>query len=164
MENNDQYRNMTLSLKVTASQKAEYVKIASSLNLTISEWLSSIIEMNKNSYERFGEPTKNETKLKEEIGKLKNDIQNLKNKLIIAEELKAIELKSNSELRQFVTEWTYYGRAMKRKYDAINAAFQSLNSSYENVCKNIDDFAEKQDDGFFLFSSFKVDEIKRLKE
>ena len=80
MENNDQYRNMTLSLKVTASQKAEYVKIASSLNLTISEWLSSIIEMNKNSYERFGEPTKNETKLKEEIGKLKNGIQNLKNK------------------------------------------------------------------------------------
>ena len=37
-------------------------------------------------------------------------------------------------------------------------------SSYENVCKNIDDFAEKQDDGFFLFSSFKVDEIKSLKE
>ena len=67
MENNDQYRNMTLSLKVTASQKAEYVKIASSLNLTISEWLSSIIEMNKNSYERFGEPTKSETKLREEI-------------------------------------------------------------------------------------------------
>lgn len=164
MENNDQYRNMTLSLKVTASQKAEYIKIASSLNLTISEWLSSIIEMNKNSYERFGEPTKNETKLKEEIGKLKNDIQNLKNKLIIAEELKAIELKSNSELRQFVTEWTYYGRAMKQKYDAINAAFESLNSSYENVCKNIDDFAEKQDDGFFLFSSFKVDEIKSLKK
>ena len=55
MENNDQYRNMTLSLKVTASQKAEYVKIASLLNLTVSEWLSSIIEMNKNSYERFGE-------------------------------------------------------------------------------------------------------------
>ena len=120
--------------------------------------------MNKNSYERFGEPTKNETKLKEEIEKLKNDIQNLKNKLIIAEELKAIELKSNSELRQFVTEWTYYGRAMKRKYDAINAAFQSLNSSYENVCKNIDDFAEKHDDGFLFFSSFKADEIKRLKE
>ena len=68
-----------------------------------------------------------------------------------SEELKAIELKSNSELRQFVTEWTYYGRAMKRKYDAINAAFESLNSSYEKVCKNIDDFAEKQDDGFFLF-------------
>ena len=72
--------------------------------------------------------------------------------------------KSNSELRQFVTEWTYYGRAMKRKYDAINAAFESLNSSYKKVCKNIDDFAEKQDDGFFLFSSFKVDEIKRLKD
>ena len=53
---------------------------------------------------------------------------------------------------------------MKRKYDAINAAFQSLNSSYENVCKNIDDFAEKQENGFFLFSSFKADEIKKLKE
>ena len=90
MENNDQYRNMTLSLKVTASQKAEYVKIASSLNLTVSEWLSSIIEMNKNSYERFGEPTKNEIRIREEIGKLKTEIQNLKNKLIIAQELKLL--------------------------------------------------------------------------
>ena len=53
---------------------------------------------------------------------------------------------------------------MKRKYDAINAAFESLNSSCKKVCKNIDDFAEKQDDGFFLFSSFKADEIKKLKE
>ena len=164
MENNDQYRNMTLSLKVTALQKAEYVKIASSLNLTISEWLSSIIEMNKNSYERFGEPTKNEIKIREEIGKLKTEIQNLKNKLIIAQELKAIELKSNSELRQVVTEWTYFGKAMKRKYAAINAAFISLNSSYKKVCKNIDDFAEKQDDGFLFFSPFKVDEIKSLKK
>ena len=155
---------MTLSLKVTASQKAGYVKIASSLNLTLSEWLSSIIEMNKNSYEKFGEPTKNETKLKDEIGQLKNDIQNLKNKLIIAEELKAIELKSNLELRQVVVERTYYGRAMKQKKEAIDAALISLNSSYKKVCKNIDDFAEKQDDGFFLFSSFKVDEIKSLKE
>ena len=164
MENNDQYRNMTLSLKVTASQKAEYVKIASSLNLTVSEWLSSIIEMNKNSYERFGEPTKNEIRIREEIGKLKTEIQNLKNKLIIAQELKAIELKSNLELRQVVVERTYYGKAMKRKYDAINAAFESLNSSYKKVCKNIDDFAEKQDDGFLFFSSFKSDEIKSLKE
>ena len=164
MENNDQYRNMTLSLKVTASQKAGYVKIASSLNLTLSEWLSSIIEMNKNSYEKFGEPTKNETKLKDEIGQLKNDIQNLKNKLIIAEELKAIELKSNLELRQVVVERTYYGRAMKQKKEAIDAALISLNSSYKKVCKNIDDFAEKQDDGFLFFSSFKSDEIKSLKE
>ena len=53
---------------------------------------------------------------------------------------------------------------MKRKYDAINTAFESLNSSYKKVCKNIDDFAEKQYDGFFLFSSFKADEIKKLKE
>lgn len=120
--------------------------------------------MNKNSYERFGEPTKSETKLRAEIGQLKNDIQNLKNRLIITQELKAIELKSNSELRQVVTEWTYYGKEMKRKYAAINAAFENLNSSYEKVCKNIDDFAEKQDNGFFLFSSFKADEIKRLKD
>ena len=88
----------------------------------------------------------------------------LKAKLNLEKKLKAIELKSNSELRQFVTEWTYYGRAMKRKYDAINAAFESLNSSYKKVCKNIDNFAEKQQDGFFLFNSFKVDEIKGLKD
>ncbi len=59
-------------------------------------------------------PSKNETKLREEIGQLKNDNQNLKNKLIIADELKSIELKSNSELRQVITKWTYYGKAMKR--------------------------------------------------
>ena len=51
--------------------------------------------MNKNSYEKVGEPTNNEIKQGQEIEQLNREIQELKNKLTIAEEQKGIELKSN---------------------------------------------------------------------
>jgi len=163
MNNNEQYRNMTLSLKVTPSQKAEYVKIASSLNITLSEWLNSIIEMNKNSYEKVGDPTNIEIKLGLEIEQLNREIQELKNKLTIAEEQKGIELKSNFELRQLVAEWKVYGNKMKNKLDALNEAYLNLDDKYRIVCENIDAFAEKQD-GYVFFNWLNIDEIRGLKE
>jgi len=163
MNNNEQYRNMTLSLKVTPSQKAEYVKIASSLNITLSEWLNSIIEMNKNSYEKVGDPTNNEIKLGLEIEQLNREIQELKNKLTIAEQQKGIELKSNFELRQLVAEWKVYSNKMKNKKDALNEAYLNLDDKYRKVCENIDAFAEKQD-GYVFFNFLNISEIRALKE
>ena len=78
--------------------------IASSLNITLSEWLNSIIEMNKNSYEKVGDPTNIEIKQGQKIERLNREIQELKNKLTIAEQQKVIELKSNFELRQLVAD------------------------------------------------------------
>ena len=65
MTNN--YRNITLSTKVCANQKAEYVKIAKENGITLSEWIGSTIEINKHNYGKEGDPTKREIELEKEI-------------------------------------------------------------------------------------------------
>lgn len=70
-------RNMTLSTKVAPEQKAEYLKIAQSNRISVSEWAASIIEMNKNSYNQFGEPTEEEIKKNMKIRKLESEINRL---------------------------------------------------------------------------------------
>ena len=68
---NNQHRNITLSTKVSALQKAELVKIAQSHDITLSEFILSIIDTYKYKYGKENEPTKNELKLKEENDSLK---------------------------------------------------------------------------------------------
>ena len=69
------YRNITLSTRVSAAQKAEYVKIAASHGISPSEWMASVIEMNKFSYGKIGDPTPNEIKQKRENELLKKQLQ-----------------------------------------------------------------------------------------
>ena len=69
------FRNITLSTRVSAAQKAEYVKIASSHDISVSEWMASVIEMNKFSYGKIGDPTPNEIKQKRENELLKKQLQ-----------------------------------------------------------------------------------------
>ena len=69
------YRNITLSTRVSAAQKAEYVKIASSHDISVSEWMASVIEMNKFSYGKIGDPTPLEIKQKRENELLKKQLQ-----------------------------------------------------------------------------------------
>ena len=75
MKENMHYRNITLSTRVSAAQKAEYVKIASSHNISVSEWMASVIEMNKFSYGKIGDPTPNEIKQQRENELLKKQLQ-----------------------------------------------------------------------------------------
>ncbi len=74
-------RNITLSTKVAPEQKAEYSKIAQSNGISVSEWAASIIEINKNSYNQFGEPTKVELIKDMKIRKLESEINRLSAKL-----------------------------------------------------------------------------------
>ncbi|MDA9202456.1 hypothetical protein N9O58_06135, partial [Flavobacteriaceae bacterium] len=69
------YRNITLSTRVSAAQKAEYVKIAAGHNISVSEWMASVIEMNKFSYGKIGDPTPLEIKQKRENELLKKQLQ-----------------------------------------------------------------------------------------
>ena len=69
------YRNITLSTRVSAAQKAEYVKIAASHNISVSEWMASVIEMNKFSYGKIGDPTPLEIKQKRENELLKKQLK-----------------------------------------------------------------------------------------
>ena len=75
IDKNMHYRNITLSTRVSAAQKAEYVKIASSHNISVSEWMASVIEMNKFSYGKIGDPTPLEIKQKRENELLKKQLQ-----------------------------------------------------------------------------------------
>ena len=70
MENND-YRNITLSTKVCARQKAEYVKLATENGISVSEWVACTVESNKNKYGKEGDPTKRELALEKEIDTVK---------------------------------------------------------------------------------------------
>ena len=75
MNKNMHYRNITLSTRVSAAQKAEYVKIAASHGISVSEWMASVIEMNKFSYGKIGDPTPLEIKQKRENELLKKQLQ-----------------------------------------------------------------------------------------
>ena len=78
MENNMHYRNVTLSTRVSAAQKAEYVKLAGKYNISISEWALTLIEHHKNGYGTIGDPTPKEVKLDREIQLKNKQIQKLK--------------------------------------------------------------------------------------
>ena len=75
MNKNMHYRNITLSTRVSAAQKAEYVKIATSHGISPSEWMASVIEMNKFSYGKIGDPTPLEIKQKRENELLKKQLK-----------------------------------------------------------------------------------------
>ena len=77
MENNTLHRNITLSTRVSAAQKADYSKIAAQHNISLSEWMLSVIEMNKNSYGSYGDPTPKEVKLERKIELLEKKVQKL---------------------------------------------------------------------------------------
>ena len=78
MENNMHYRNVTLSTRVSATQKAEYVKLAVKHNVSVSEWALTLIEHNKNGYGTIGDPTPKEVKLERALQLKNKEIQKLK--------------------------------------------------------------------------------------
>ena len=78
MENNMHYRNVTLSTRVSATQKAEYVKLAGKHNISVSEWALTLIEHHKNDYGTIGDPTPKEVKLSRELDLKNKENQKLK--------------------------------------------------------------------------------------
>ena len=78
MENNMHYRNVTLSTRVSATQKAEYVKLAGKHNISVSEWALTLIEHHKNDYGTIGNPTPKEVKLSRVLELKNKEIQKLK--------------------------------------------------------------------------------------
>jgi len=78
METNIHNRNVTLSTRVSVAQKAEYVKLAGKYNISLSEWVLTLIEHHKNGYGTIGDPTPKEVKLEREIQLKNKQIQKLK--------------------------------------------------------------------------------------
>jgi predicted RNase H-like nuclease (RuvC/YqgF family) len=90
---NPNNRNITLSTKVTAEQKAEFAKIAAKHNITLSEWSASLLEIHKDSYDKVGDPTERENALEMEIQKKEREIKRLKAHLESADHKAQIEMK-----------------------------------------------------------------------
>ena len=72
------YRNVTLSTRVSVTQKAEYVRLATKYNVSVSEWALTLIEHHKNEYGTIGEPTPKEVKLERALELKNKEIQKLK--------------------------------------------------------------------------------------
>lgn len=70
-------RNITLSTKVTAEQKAIFTNIALKHNISLSEWMASLLEIHKDSYDKIGDPTVREIALEDKNRRLEQKIKKL---------------------------------------------------------------------------------------
>lgn len=86
-------RNITLSTKVTAEQKAVFTNIAAKHNISLSEWMASLLEIHKDSYDKIGDPTQREINLEIEVQKKENQIKRLKAQLDSADHKVRVEMK-----------------------------------------------------------------------
>jgi len=93
------YRNVTLSTRVSAAQKAEYVRLAAKYNVSVSEWALTLIEHHKNDYGTIGEPTPKEVKLERALDLKNKEIQKLKAQRDTTDEYAAnIQQRSNKAI------------------------------------------------------------------
>lgn len=90
-------RNITLSTKVTAEQKAIFASIAAKNNISLSEWMASLLEIHKDSYDKIGDPTQRETDLEMQLQKKQNQINRLKSQLESADNRVQFEIKRANE-------------------------------------------------------------------
>ena len=133
MTNND-YRNMTLSTKVSARQKSEYVKLASQNGISVSEWVACIIESNKNKYGKEGDPTKREIELEKEIESIRKKNVRLKKDRESADYRVSLEMKradkavnERDEIRYQLKEKIVENDKLKNKIENHNPKFEEIN-------------------------------------
>jgi predicted RNase H-like nuclease (RuvC/YqgF family) len=133
MENND-YRNITLSTKVCARQKAEYVKIAAQNGISVSEWLACTIESNKNKYGTEGDPTKRELALEKEIDTVEKQSVRLKKDRESADYRVAMEMtradkaiEERDEIRYQLKEKIVENDKLKNKIENHKPKFEEIN-------------------------------------
>lgn len=126
------YRNLTLSTRVSAAQKAEYVRLAAKYNVSVSEWALTIIENFKNDYGTIGQPTPKELKLERALELKNKEIQKLKAQRDTSDEFsaqmqersnKAIHDRdeSNYALKQALIEVNKYKSRLKIAESLIGA-------------------------------------------
>jgi len=133
MTNND-YRNMTLSTKVSARQKSEYVKLASQNGISVSEWVACIIESNKNKYGKEGDPTKREIELEKEIESIRKKNVRLKKDRESADYRVSLEMnragkaiEERDEIRYQLKEKIVENDMLKNKIEKHKPKFEEIN-------------------------------------
>jgi hypothetical protein len=124
MENSNN-RNITLSTKVTAEQKSIFASIAAKNNISLSEWMSSILEINKDSYDKIGDPTVREISLEDKIRKQEQQIKRLEANLESADHKVQVELNRADS-------------AIERRDDAI-LNLKKIQSEYSKLKEEFDE-------------------------
>ena len=139
MENND-YRNITLSTKVCARQKAEYVKIAAQNGISVSEWVACTIESNKNKYGKEGDPTKRELALEKEIDTVKKQNVRLAKDRESADYRVSLDMKradkaieERDEIRYQLKEKIVKSADLEEQLKKYNASNQQYNKETNSV-------------------------------
>ena len=125
---------MTLSTKVSARQKSEYVKLTSQNGISVSEWVACIIESNKNKYGKEGDPTKREIELEKEIESIRKKNVRLKKDRESADYRVSLEMKradkavnERDEIRYQLKEKIVENDKLKNKIENHNPKFEEIN-------------------------------------
>jgi hypothetical protein len=134
MITNNDYRNMTLSTKVSARQKSEYVKLASQKGISVSEWVACIVESNKNKYGKEGDPTKREIELEKEIESIRKKNVRLQKDRESADYRVSLEMKradkaieERDEIRYQLKEKIVENDMLKNKIEKHKPKFEEIN-------------------------------------
>ena len=125
---------MTLSTKVSARQKSEYVKLASQNGISVSEWVACIIESNKNKYGKEGDPTKREIELEKEIESIRKKNVRLKKDRESADYRVSLDMKradkaieERDEIRYQLKEKIVENDMLKNKIEKHKPKFEEIN-------------------------------------
>ena len=125
---------MTLSTKVSARQKSEYVKLASQNGISVSEWVACIIESNKNKYGTEGDPTKRELALEKEIDTVKKQNVRLAKDRERADYRVSLDMKradkaieERDEIRYQLKEKIVENDMLKNKIEKHKPKFEEIN-------------------------------------
>jgi len=125
---------MTLSTKVSARQKSEYVKLASQNGISVSEWVACIIESNKNKYGTEGDPTKREIELEKEIESIRKKNVRLKKDRESADYRVSLEMnragkaiEERDEIRYQLKEKIVENDMLKNKIEKHKPKFEEIN-------------------------------------
>jgi hypothetical protein len=156
MEEKNKYRNMTISTKVSAEQKAELVQLAKKLGITFSEFICTLIITYMYKYGKSNDPTERELILEEELRKVHLKIKRMeidkesadyKVEMEIERAQKAVDEKDELrfQLKEMLTELT----STKEECGLSNVKIAQL----ENKVKSLESEQEDSGDaiGTFLF-------------
>ena len=127
-------RSITLSTKVTAEQKAVFANIAAKNNISLSEWMASLLEIHKDSYDKIGDPTQREANLEIEVQKKENQIKRLKAQLDSADHKVRVEMKRADNAVTKKDEETL--KLKKLKIENINLKSELNNAISKNAVDN----------------------------
>lgn len=163
----EESRTITLSLKVSPSQKEEFIRYAEKKEFSLSEYLVSIVEMNKDHYDKFEENEVLRKKKEEEMDKLMAENKNLLdsleavNRALRKEQEQYNELNSeNTTIKQYYSDWRLHCLKLDAEIKALNQTILILQNKIDENNKRLNDKISKVS----IWSLTSYYEEKELKE